>query len=430
MSDESRTGATPPPGKRRAALLTIIALFAAALAVFGAWWWLAGQWRTTTDDAYVGGNVVAVTPLTAGTVVAIYADTTQAVAEGQVLVQLDDADARLNLDAAEAALSQAVREVRGLYASSRGSLTLVERRRADLAMAEAELARDEAMLAQAEAELKRRQELVKQQFVSAETLQLAQTARDSAKAQRDAALSAVQGGRAAIAETREQAVVSRARVDHTSLEDHPEVRAAATRVREAKLALERTRVLAPTSGQVARRAVQVGERVKPGDALIALVPLNRVWLDANFKETELPDVRIGQPAELVSDFYGGGVVFHGRVLGLAPGTGSAFALLPPQNATGNWVKIVQRVPVRIALDPAELRAHPLRVGLSMYVTIDTHDRTGPQLMQVPNSAPIAATSIYEQDLRAADALVAQIIADNLGGERSAPRARTDRPPAP
>ncbi len=424
MNDQST--AAPAPGKRRAILLTIAAVVVVALIAFAGWWWLVGQWRTTTDDAYVGGDVVMVTPLTSGTVVSIYGDTTQAVSEGQLLVQLDDSDARLTLDAAAASLARTVREVRGLYAISRENLPLIERRRADLAMAEAELTKADTALAQAESELKRRAELVKQHFVSAETLQTAQTARDAALAQRDAAWSAVQGGRAAIAETLEQAAVSRARVDHTVLEDHPDVRSAATQVRQAKLALQRTKVLAPTGGQVARRAVQVGERVKPGDTLMAIVPLDKVWLDANFKETELPDVRIGQPAELVSDFYGSGVVFHGRVLGLTPGTGSAFALLPPQNATGNWVKIVQRVPVRIALDAKELQAHPLRIGLSMYVTIDTHDRSGQALTQLPNTTVIAATTVYANDLLSADALVAQIIADNLTGKR-APQSSPPHP---
>ena len=172
---------------------------------------------------------------------------------------------------------------------------------------------------------------------------------------------------------------------------------------------------APASGQVARRVVQVGQRVKPGDPLMAIIPLNKVWVDANFKETQLDDVRIGQPVKLVSDFYGGGVVFHGHVLGLAPGTGSAFALLPPQNATGNWVKIVQRLPVRVGLDPRELAAHPLRIGLSMTVTIDTHDRSGAALSVLPGSAPVARTMIYADSVKPANALVARIIADNLGG---------------
>jgi len=414
MTDQDITTTPAAPSKRRAILLRIAALLLViSLAVF-AWWFFSGQWRTSTDDAYVGGNIVAVTPLTGGTVVAIHADTTQAVTEGQLLVQLDDSDTRLQLDAAEAALAAAVREVRGLYATSHGNLPLLAQRRADLARAQAELARSDVALTQAESEFKRREALSRQNFVSPENVQIAQSVRDAARAQHDAAASAVNASTAAIAQTEDQASVSSARVDNTSLENHPNVRTAAVRVREAALALARTRVLAPVSGQVAKRAVQIGERVTPGASLMAIVPLDKVWLDANFKETELRDVRIGQAATLTSDFYGDSVIFHGRVLGLAPGTGSAFALLPAQNATGNWVKIVQRLPVRIALDAQELQAHPLRIGLSMNATIDTHDRSGATLTTLPNTKAIATTSVYAQDIKAADARVAQIIADNLG----------------
>jgi membrane fusion protein, multidrug efflux system len=411
---DSTTPSATPNNKRRKILLLISGVVLLSLLSVFIWWFFIGQWRTTTDDAYVGGNIVAVMPLTGGTVIAIYADTTQAVTEGQLLVQLDDSDARLQLDAAEAALATAVREVRGLYATSHGNLPLLAQRRADLARARAELASSDATLDEAEAEYKRRVELSKQNFVSPENVQTALTARDAAQAQHEAAANAVIASIAAISQTIDQARVSTARVDHTSLENHPSVRAAAVRVREAALALARTRVLAPTSGQVARRSVQIGERVATGTALMAIVPLDKVWLDANFKETELRDVRIGQPAELTSDFYGDSAIFHGKVLGLAPGTGSAFSLLPPQNATGNWVKIVQRVPVRIALDPRELQAHPLRIGLTMDATIDTHDRSGPVLTILPSAMPIAATAMYAQNIRAADARVAEIIADNLG----------------
>ena len=413
MTDQDSPTTPAPPSKRNAILLRIAALALVILLVVFAWWFFSWRWHSSTDDAYVGGNVVAVTPLTSGTVVSIYGDTTQAVIEGQLLVQLDDSDARLQLDGAEAALAAAVREVRGLYAISRGNLPLIAQRRADLARAQAELASSDAALAQAEAEFKRREMLVKQNFISAENLQIAQTSRDAARAQHDAALSAVQASSAAIAQSVDQASVSSALVDNTSLENHPNVRTAAVKVREAALALARTRVLAPISGQVAKRSVQIGERVKPGDALMALVPLDKVWLDANFKETELRDVRIGQQVTITSDFYGDSVVFHGQVVGMAPGTGSAFALLPAQNATGNWVKIVQRLPARIALDSKELQEHPLRIGLSMNATIDTHDRSGAALTVLPNTTAIAATSVYALDLKAADALVAQIIADNL-----------------
>ncbi len=414
MSDQDSIPTPVSPAKRRAILLLIVGVLVAVLLGIASWWLLVGQWYTSTDDAYIGGNIVTVTPLTSGTVVSIHGDTAQAVIEGQPLVQLDDSDARLQLEGAEAALAAAVREVRGLYAIDRGSMKLVAQRRADLARAQAELASSAADLAQAEAEYERRRLLVQQNFISAENLQTAETARDAARARHEAALSAVRAANAAIAQSVDQSLVSSARVENTSVENHPQVRAAAAKVREAALALARTRVLAPTSGQVAKREVQVGGRVKPGDALMALVPLEGVWLDANFKETQLRDVRIGQPAKIVADFYGDDVVFHGRVLGLTPGTGASFALLPPQNATGNWVKIVQRLPVRIALDRGELQAHPLRIGLSVDATIDTHDRSGPVLAVLPASAPVAATSVYAQDITAADARVAQIIADNLG----------------
>lgn len=410
MSDPG-TGAIT--AERRRAILRLVAVsLLAVLAAVYAWWHLAGQWRASTDDAYIGGDIVAVTPLTGGTVIAIHGDATQSVIGGQLLVQLDDGDARLQLESAEAALAAAVREVRGLYATSRGNQPLLDQRRADLARAEAELARSEAALAQAESELKRREILAGRNFVSPENVQIAQTVRDSARAQRDATASAVKAARAAIAHTRDQAGAADARVDHTSLESHPDVRAAAARVREAMLALARTRVRAPVGGQIAKRAVQLGERVQPGVPLMAIVPLEKVWLDANFKETELRDVRIGQPVTLTSDFYGGDAAFHGKVTGLAPGTGSAFALLPAQNATGNWVKIVQRLPVRIALDPGELRAHPLRIGLSMEAAIDTHDRSGAMLAAIPDAGAISATAVYARDLESADARVAQIIADN------------------
>ncbi len=413
MSDPDSTTTSITADKRRTILLLIAGVVVTILLAVAAWWFFIAQWRTSTDDAYVGGDIVSVTPLTGGTVVAIYGDTTQAVSEGQLLVQLDDSDARLRLDAAQAALAAAVREVRGLYATSHGSLPLIAQRRADLARAQAELASSAATLEQAEAEYRRRVALAEQNFVSPENVQIALTARDAARAQHDAAASLVKASTAAIAQTLDQATVSRALVDNTSLENHPNVRSAAVAVREASLALARTRVLAPIGGQVAKRSAQVGERVAVGAALMALVPLDKVWLDANFKETELADVRIGQPARLISDVYGGSTIFHGRVIGLAPGTGSAFALLPPQNATGNWVKIVQRLPVRIALDPGELQAHPLRVGLTMDATIDTHDRSGAALTTLPNTAAIAATAVYARDIKAADAMVAQIIADNL-----------------
>jgi membrane fusion protein, multidrug efflux system len=413
MNDQDSTAPSASNGKRRKILLLISGTVSVILFFVFVWWFFIGQWRIGTDDAYVNGNIVAVVPQTGGTVIGIYADTTQAVTEGQLLVQIDDSDARLQLDTAEAALASAVREVRGMYATNQGNLPLLAQRRADLARTQAELTSSDAVLEQAESEYNRRVELSKQNFVSPENVQSALSALDAAQAKHDAAANAVIAAIAAISQTRDQAKVSSARVDNTSLENHPAVRTAAVKVREAALALARTRVLSPVSGQVAQRAVQIGGRVSTGTAMMAIVPLDKVWLDANFKETELRDVRIDQPVKLVSDFYGNSFVFHGKVLGLVPGTGSSFSLLPAQNATGNWVKIVQRLPVRIALDPAELRSHPLRIGLSMDVTIDTHDRSGAELSTLPEAKAISATNVYAQNIKAADARVAQIIADNL-----------------
>ena len=213
---------------------------------------------------------------------------------------------------------------------------------------------------------------------------------------------------------REQLVASQAMVDGTSVADHPAVQRAAARVREAYLALQRATLLAPADGQVAKRNVQLGQRVQAGSPVMTVVSLNDLWVDANFKESQLQGLRIGQPAELEADVYGTKVVYHGKVVGLGAGTGAAFALLPAQNATGNWIKVVQRVPVRISLDAKELAEHPLRVGLSMNVTVDTADQSGKLLSDQPRTQPASATDVYNTPDRDADALVKRLIASNLG----------------
>src|SRR5579883_2563925 len=278
-------------------LATVAAAFLACGAGYSAYWLSDARWHVTTDDAYVDGNVVEITPQISGTVIAIGADDTQLVRAGQPLVKLDPADAEVALEAAVAV------------------------RASELEMARQDLAR--------------RERLGSSGAISQEELQ---HARD-----------AVRSGEAALAAAKEQLAATRARIDRTTLENHPEVRDAAAAVRSAYLALSRTTLPAPVSGLVAKRNVQLGERVSPGMPLMSVVPLGEVWVDANFKEPQLAALRIGQPVTLDSDIYGRGVAFHGRVAGLGAGTGSAFALLPAQNATGNWIKIVQRVPVRIAL---------------------------------------------------------------------------------
>ena len=216
----------------------------------------------------------------------------------------------------------------------------------------------------------------------------------------------------ALVQAREQKSSSEVRVDNTSLENHPRVAAAASQVRAAWLALARTKIVAPVGGYVARRSVQLGERVSPDSALMAVVPTGDFWVEANFKETDLANVRIGQPVTLHADLWGDGVIYHGKVVGLSAGTGGAFALLPPQNASGNWIKIVQRVPVRIALDPRELAEHPLRIGLSMRANVDTHDRSGKVLATSPRVGGGIDTPVYADQSRAADSLIARVIDAN------------------
>src|SRR2546425_789428 len=332
-----------PDPKRRPALLALTAVVIVVAAAAAGWWWFDGRWTTSTDDAYVQGNLVQLTPQIAGIVIRINADDTALVREGDPVVVLDDADTRTALDEAKAGLAQAVRRVRQLYANTDALRASVELRRAEWR--------------RAREDLQRRTGLPDARALAEEELKHAQTQVETAAA--------------ALRVAEQQLAASEAMVSRTTVATHPDVRQAAAKLRESYLAAQRASVLAPVTGYVARRSVQLGQQVAPGAPLLAIVPLAEVWVDANFKETQLQYVRIGQPATLTSDLYGGAVTYRGTVIGLGSGTGSAFALLPPQNATGNWIKIVQRLPVRIRLDPQELAAHPLRVGLSINVSIGT-----------------------------------------------------------
>jgi membrane fusion protein (multidrug efflux system) len=341
---------------RKRALFAIALLVAVAGLAYGVYWYLYLSHYEDTDDAYVQGNVVLVTPQVAGTVTGIAANDTDHVNRGQRLVALDPADAQAALDEARAALGVAMREIGQVYGNDAATASTVRTREADLASAAAETHRVEQDLA-------RRRTLAARQVISREDLAHAQATVAAARAAQDAASAAVAGAR-------EQLAANRAITQGTDAASHPKVQAAEARVREAQLALDRATVVAPVSGVVAKRSVQLGQRVQPGAPMLAIVPLDQLWVDANFKEVQLRKMRIGQPVELHADLFGKDVVFHGRIAGLGAGTGAAFALIPAQNATGNWIKVVQRVPVRIALDPAELRAHPLRLGLSMQVKVD------------------------------------------------------------
>jgi membrane fusion protein, multidrug efflux system len=377
-----------PAGKRRRLIGLVIAVFLVAGLGWGAWWLLSGRWHESTDDAYVGGNLVQVNPQVAGTVIAIRADDTDFVKAGDPLVELDKADAKVALESAEAQLARTVRAVRNLLATSEGLQANVAQRKSDLDKAEQDFAR--------------RKQVEEIGAVSGEEMQ---HARD-----------AVAAARAAYQAARRQSQAQRALVERTSIETHPDVQNAAARVREAYLAYSRTTLPAAVSGIVARRTVQVGQRVSPGMPLMAIVPLEQVWVDANFKEGQLANLRAGQPVTLVADAYGSSVKYHGRLAGFGAGTGSAFSLLPAQNASGNWIKVVQRVPVRIALDAGELRQHPLQIGLSMEVEVDTHQRDGARLAGAPRAATAYETQAYNPIDRQAEERVAEIISANGDGE--------------
>ncbi|GEO80620.1 secretion protein HlyD [Pararhodospirillum oryzae] len=367
-------------------LVVATVLIAAAGAGYGAYWHWIGRFVVSTEDAYVAGTRIQVTPQVSGTIIAVHADDTDRVAAGDTLVMLDDTDARVALDQAQATLAQTVREVRALFARPR--------------VLEATVAEREAVLKRALDDLDSRDYLARTGAGSKETRRHAEN--DVAQA------------RASLAMAKEEVAAARVLIDATTVADHPRVRLAAERLRAAYLDWRRTRVPAPAGGQVALRAAQVGQRVQPGTALMTLVPLHDLWVDANFKEAQLPRVRLGQPVTLSADLYGGSVVYHGTVVGLSAGTGSAFSLLPAQNATGNWIKVVQRVPVRVALDPDELAAHPLRIGLSMRVAVDLRDQTGDTLAPVRPDTPVAETSVYEALDHDAQDLIDQVIARNLG----------------
>jgi membrane fusion protein (multidrug efflux system) len=380
--------------QRRWLLRGLFGVIVFAGAGWAAYYVLVGRWYESTDDAYVSGNVVQITPQVPGTVVGIGADDNDYVKKGQTLVKLDRSDADVALAKAEAALAQTVRNVRGMYST-------VHR-------AEAEVALRQAAVEQARADYRRRKGLAAIKAISAEELAHAFDALTSAES--------------SLAAARAQQATASAMVAGTRIATHPDVQAAAAAVRAAWLDDQRMTLVAPVAGYVATRTVQVGQRVQPGTPLMAVVPLDEVWVDANFKETQLEQMRIGQRVASTSDLYGGSVTYRGRVTGLGIGTGSAFSLLPAQNATGNWIKIVQRLPVRIALDSKELSAHPLRIGLSMHVEVDLHDQSGTMLSRQPPIHPIFSTDVFARSNESVDALIAQIIRANSDSAAAPPSA--------
>ena len=387
---------------RKKMLFSVIGAFAAGVVAYGSYWSIALRNTESTDDAYVNGNVVQITSQVPGTVVRIAADDTDFVKAGTTLVQLDTADAKVALEQAESQLAKTVRQVRNLYATS-GQLAATVRQH-------------DAELARAEDDLSRREKLAASGFISNEALQHERTTLRAA----DAAASAA----------KQQLAAHQALVDHTTIESHPDVRAASARVQEAYLAYARTALPAPVSGYVAKRSVQLGQRIAAGTPLMAVIALDDVWVDANFKEGQLAHMRVGQPVKLTADLYGDKLEYHGKVVGFGAGTGGAFALLPAQNASGNWIKIVQRVPVRIALDRAELASHPLQVGLSMQVKVDTHDQAGERLPRVAQARAADASAVFGSIEQLANERVRSIVAGNEPAALAAPQSALARRAAP
>ncbi len=343
--------ANPSNGRRGRILPLIAAIFIVIGGLWAAYWVLVLAKRESTDDAYVNGNRVVISAQVSGTVVAVLADDTQLVKAGQVLVKLDPTDAQSALSRAASALAQSVRQVRQQKATASQYDSEVETRKLELAHAQADLAKREPLIAD--------------HAIAGEEVRHAQES--------------VLVARAALRQAGRQALSAHALVDGAPVEGNPAVLQAKDAFRDAWIAAHRNAVLAPVSGYVAERSVQLGQHIQAGEALMTVIPLHSLWVDANFKEVQLRNLRIGQKTEVRSDLYGGSFIFHGHVQGMSAGTGAAFSLLPAQNASGNWIKVVQRVPVRIQIDDGDLINSPLRVGLSATVTVDTTLRDGPVL---------------------------------------------------
>ena len=385
---------------RRKGLLSIAALVVLAGAGWAAYEWMVSSHYETTDNAYVQGNLIQITPQISGTVTAILADDTDFVKAGAPLVRLDTADVAVALEQAQANLAQTVRQVRTLYANNASLEAQVKLRETDVAKAQLEIER-------AQDDLNRRQSLSGNGAVSREELAHTQTQLANARS----VLAAAQAG---VVAAREQLASNKAMTDGTQVETHPSVLAAAAKVHEAFLASRRAALPAPVDGYVAKRTVQLGQRVAAGNPMMSIVPLNQLWVDANFKEVQLRNIRIGQPVKLTADLWGKKVEYTGKVAGLGVGTGAAFALLPAQNATGNWIKVVQRVPVRVTLDPEEVAKHPLRIGLSMDAEVDVTNRDGKTLADAPRDNAAVQTQVYAVPDDEATTLINRVISANVG----------------
>lgn len=377
-------------GRRKWYLLGLSVLFLGAGIAYAIYYFTVAQFYAETSDAYVAGNRIQLSSQITGTVTAVHADDTDFVQAGETLVQLDPTDALNTLEHAKANLAETVRSVHKLYAQLAEQKSIIEQR--------------QIVLAQAKRDYERSGNLLRSHSAPRQAFEHARATYHE--------------DQAALATAQHKLSVLEAQTHGTTLHDHPRVRQAEAELRRAYLNLKRTRILAPVSGHVAQRNVQLGEQVDGSDPLLSIVPLDQVWVDANFKETDLADMRIGQPTTIISDFYGSDVTYHGHVAGISAGTGAAFELLPPQNASGNWIKIVRRVPVRIVLDDdhQQLEKYPLRLGLSMNVSVDLHDTSGARLSRKSRNTPRYHTSVYQKRLQGARQLIEKIVAANDGSD--------------
>ncbi|BET42564.1 MULTISPECIES: multidrug efflux MFS transporter periplasmic adaptor subunit EmrA [Atlantibacter] len=371
-------------GKRKSLLILLTLLFIVLAVAYGIYWFLVLRHYEETDDAYVAGNQVQIMAQVSGSVTKVWADNTDFVKKGDVLVTLDPTDAQQAFEKAQTELASSVRQTHQLMINSKQYQANIELQK--------------TALAQAQSDLNRRIPLGSANLIGREELQHARDAVTSAQAQLDVAI--------------QQYNANQAMILGSKLEDQPAVKQAATEVRNAWLALERTKIVSPITGYVSRRAVQPGAQISPTTPLMAVVPATNLWVDANFKETQLAHMRIGQPATVVSDIYGDDVKYTGKVVGLDMGTGSAFSLLPAQNATGNWIKVVQRLPVRIEIDAKQLEQHPLRIGLSTLVEVDTSNRDGQVLANQTRSEPIYESNAREISLEPVNTLINDIVRAN------------------
>ncbi len=367
---------TKKPLRRKRNLTVLTLVFIAIALGFALMYFWVWQHQQSTDDAYVGGHVVQITPQIGGTVQSVAVDDTQAVKTNQLLVKLDDSDMQLAYERAQNDLINAIRQNQQQTAVSSQS--------------RAQVTAQKAQLARLQSDLKRRQALAGTDAISAEELSHARAAVVEAQAALNAAEAQEKAAQATLGQ-------------NIPLRQQPAVLSAVSRLKDAWLNLQRTQIHAPMDGQIAKRNVQVGQKVAPGTPMMAVVPLHNLWVDANFKESQLAKMRVGQAATVYADIYGSKVKYQGKVVGLSAGTGAAFSLLPAQNATGNWIKVVQRVPVRIELDAQQLAKHPLRVGLSMSVEVDTENQSGSQMTAVP--APNTATQMATVDWQPVEGII-------------------------